>query len=194
MKYLLCFLFPPAAVLLTGRPLSALINFLLSLCLWFPGVIHALIVVGNYNAEVRHAETLSAMTGQPVKVRKPGEWVLITGVAMLVGFVFVVGLIASAFLPPPADETVTAKNETRDEDLQDLQNTKTVPVLIPETVPVNQQIKDNSALLAMQGKTLAEIEGTRGKALAKDSATGWAEWPKFRARFVSGKVAEVQVK
>lgn len=57
-----------------------------------------------------------------------------------------------------------------------------------------QQAKDTAALLAMEGKTLPEVEGTHGPALSKNKDTGWAEFKTFRARFESGKVAEVSVK
>lgn len=48
-----------------------------------------------------------------------------------------------------------------------------------------------AAQAAMQGKTLAEIEGTHGKALHSDAATGWAVWKLFKARFQNGRVVEV---
>ena len=57
-----------------------------------------------------------------------------------------------------------------------------------------QQAKDAAALVALEGKTLLEVEGTHGPALSKNKDTGWAEFRTFRARFESGKVAEVSVK
>jgi hypothetical protein len=56
-----------------------------------------------------------------------------------------------------------------------------------------QQAKDTAALLAMEGKTLPEVEGTHGPALSKDKDTGWATWPKFKAQFQAGKVVEVEL-
>ncbi len=50
------------------------------------------------------------------------------------------------------------------------------------------------AQVALEGKTIAEIEGTHGKALKKDAVTGWAEWPKFKARFENGKAVEVDLR
>ena len=52
-KYVLAIILPPLAVLVCGRPLAALVNLLLVLCFWIPGVIHALIVVRNDAAEHR---------------------------------------------------------------------------------------------------------------------------------------------
>lgn len=43
--YLLAILLPPLAVLLAGKPVQAVLNFFLCLCFWFPGAIHAVLVV-----------------------------------------------------------------------------------------------------------------------------------------------------
>ena len=53
MLYLLAILLPPVAVLLTGRPIQALLNVLLTLALWFPGVLHAILVVNEHKANQR---------------------------------------------------------------------------------------------------------------------------------------------
>ena len=53
MLYILCFLFPPLAVLICGKPIQALINFGLSLCVHFPGVVHAILVVNEKKANDR---------------------------------------------------------------------------------------------------------------------------------------------
>lgn len=45
---ILAILLPPLAVLLaTHNPIRALINFLLTLLLWVPGVVHAIICVNE---------------------------------------------------------------------------------------------------------------------------------------------------
>ena len=36
---------PPVAVLFCGKPFQAVINFILTLIFWVPGVIHAILVV-----------------------------------------------------------------------------------------------------------------------------------------------------
>ena len=51
-----------------------------------------------------------------------------------------------------------------------------------------------TAQAAMEGRSLVDIEATHGAAAAKDKATGWAEWPKFRARFADGKAVEIQTR
>ena len=53
MLYLLAILAPPIAVLLIGRPISALLNFGLTLLLWVPGAIHAIMVVNEHKANKR---------------------------------------------------------------------------------------------------------------------------------------------
>lgn len=42
---------PPLAVLLCGKPGQALLNVMLTLCFWIPGVIHAQWVVNNAPVE-----------------------------------------------------------------------------------------------------------------------------------------------
>lgn len=53
MLYLLAILLPPLAVLLTGRPFQAILNFFLTLMLWFPGALHAILVVNEHKADQR---------------------------------------------------------------------------------------------------------------------------------------------
>ena len=54
MIYLLCVVLPPVAVLLKGKPVQAVLNLLLTLLGWIPGVIHAVLVVNNANADKRN--------------------------------------------------------------------------------------------------------------------------------------------
>ena len=53
MLYLLCIILPPVAVLLTGKPIQALLNLLLCFGFWLPGVIHAFAVVNDHKSEKR---------------------------------------------------------------------------------------------------------------------------------------------
>jgi len=45
MYYIIAILLPPLAVLMSGRILGTLLNVVLTLCFYFPGLIHAWIVV-----------------------------------------------------------------------------------------------------------------------------------------------------
>lgn len=53
MMYLLAVVLPPVAVLLTGRPIQALLNLGLCVLLWVPAVIHAILVVNEKKADQR---------------------------------------------------------------------------------------------------------------------------------------------
>lgn len=61
MLYLLAILLPPVAVLLCGKPIQALLNFFLTLMLWVPGVIHAILVVNSHKADKRNDQLIRAM-------------------------------------------------------------------------------------------------------------------------------------
>jgi len=61
MLYLLAILFPPAAVFLAGKPIQALLNVVLTLLFWIPGVIHAILVVSSRNADKRTDRVIKAM-------------------------------------------------------------------------------------------------------------------------------------
>lgn len=58
--YLLAILFPPLAVLLCGKPFQAMINFFLTLIVWIPGVIHAILVVSDKKADKRLEKQIRA--------------------------------------------------------------------------------------------------------------------------------------
>ena len=64
MLYLVAILLPPVAVLLCGKPVQALINLVLTICLYVPGLIHALFVVNNYYADQRTQRVVQAMKEQ----------------------------------------------------------------------------------------------------------------------------------
>ena len=53
MRYFLSFLLPPLAVLLCGKPLLAVLNTVLTLMGWVPGVIFALMVVSDHKSDLR---------------------------------------------------------------------------------------------------------------------------------------------
>ena len=55
LRYFFCVVFPPLAVLMTGRIASFFLSIILTLLGWIPGVIHACLVVNDYHAEQRAA-------------------------------------------------------------------------------------------------------------------------------------------
>ena len=58
---LLAIILPPLAVLLCGKPIQAVISILLTLCLWIPGVIHAILIVNAKNADKRNDRLIEAV-------------------------------------------------------------------------------------------------------------------------------------
>lgn len=61
MRYILAIFVPPLAVLLCGKPIQALVNLLLCLCFWIPGVIHAFAVVNSHKADKRNNRLIKAI-------------------------------------------------------------------------------------------------------------------------------------
>ncbi|MDQ7094219.1 YqaE/Pmp3 family membrane protein [Desulfosporosinus sp. PR] len=51
--YFLAIICPPLAVLLCGKPIQAILNLVLSLLFYFPGLIHALMVVSEKKSNER---------------------------------------------------------------------------------------------------------------------------------------------
>ncbi len=60
MRYLLCFV-PPLAILSCGKPVQFFFSIMLTLLGYFPGVIHAFLVVGQHNADKRVDKIIKAM-------------------------------------------------------------------------------------------------------------------------------------
>jgi uncharacterized membrane protein YqaE (UPF0057 family) len=87
MLYLRAVVLPPLAVLLAGKPFQALLNIGLTILLWVPGMIHAILVVHNRYADKRQDRLIrrcasSASRRRPQRphsvdsgrsVPKPGE-------------------------------------------------------------------------------------------------------------------------
>jgi uncharacterized membrane protein YqaE (UPF0057 family) len=64
MRYLLAILLPPVAVLLCGKPMQFLLNLVLCVPLWFPAVIHAILVVNGHLADKRTGRIVHAIQQQ----------------------------------------------------------------------------------------------------------------------------------
>lgn len=61
MLYLLAILLPPVAVFLCGKPIQGVLNILLTLMFWIPGVIHAILVVNTHLADKRTDRIVKAV-------------------------------------------------------------------------------------------------------------------------------------
>ena len=70
MRYLLAIILPPAAVLLCGKPIQAILNLVLTLCFWIPGVVHALFVVNSHLADVRAEKMIAAVKQETMRFIK----------------------------------------------------------------------------------------------------------------------------
>lgn len=62
MKIILAIFLPPVAVLLCGRPMAALVNFLLCLIGFIPGIIHAIYIV-NQSENDKRMKQMAAIAG-----------------------------------------------------------------------------------------------------------------------------------
>ena len=61
MLYLVAVLLPPLAVLLAGKPFQSIINLVLTIAFYVPGLIHAIFVVHNYYADQRNDRLMRSM-------------------------------------------------------------------------------------------------------------------------------------
>jgi uncharacterized membrane protein YqaE (UPF0057 family) len=66
VRYLLCIVLPPVAVLTTGRWVQAVINVVLTILGWVPGVVHAALVVHDFKEEQRTNRIIDAVRGARV--------------------------------------------------------------------------------------------------------------------------------
>ena len=53
MRYFFAIICPPIAILLCGKPFQFLLNIPLTLCFYFPGMLHAVLVVSEHLADRR---------------------------------------------------------------------------------------------------------------------------------------------
>lgn len=64
MLYLLAIVLPPLAVLFCGKPIQALLNIVLTLLGWIPGIIHACLVVSSHQADKRNQRVIDELRRQ----------------------------------------------------------------------------------------------------------------------------------
>lgn len=61
MRFVLAIFLPPLAVFLCGKPMQALLNILLTICFWVPGMLHAMYVVMRTDADNRQKKLVREM-------------------------------------------------------------------------------------------------------------------------------------
>ena len=64
MLYFLAVICPPLAVLFCKRPGSFLINLILTIFFFIPGMIHAILIVADTKAEKRNQQVVEAIKSQ----------------------------------------------------------------------------------------------------------------------------------
>lgn len=176
MRYFLALVFPPLAILLTGRPISAALNLIfwpLGLLLagvgifitWPLATIHALFVVSQDAADERNRELMTAVTGKAIPRKTKAETRILIASASLLLLVAAVGTIAAqlGFIPAVANAS----------------QTENVEASTPTPLP------------ALEGWTMDEVKSKHGPPIATDKTTGLATWKTFAATFTSGQVSAV---
>lgn len=61
MKFLVAIICPPLALLMCGKLVQFFISIPLTLCFYFPGLIHALFVVNSHEADLRNRKLIRAI-------------------------------------------------------------------------------------------------------------------------------------
>jgi len=64
MRYFLCILLPPIAVLTTGKIGAFILSLILTLLGWIPGMIYAILITNKFYAERRHKELMAVARGR----------------------------------------------------------------------------------------------------------------------------------
>lgn len=194
MRYLLALLIPPLSILLSGRPITAVLNLLFwvlgllfavvgLLVTWPLATLHALLLTHQDNADERNRALLAAVSGKPVPRQPKGEVRAIIFALPAIIIAFIVAFVIAS-LPPGY---VIAIGSLR------------IPVTPAATAPpaataapaVTSSSPAASSLPSITGWTLQEVTSRHGPPLSTDKTTGLATWPTFTARFSSGLVQEV---
>ncbi len=99
MRYLLALILPPVAVLISGRPVSAVLNIFLTLFFWLPGAIHALLVVSQDAAEERNRELMTAVTGKAIPRKAKPEMRALIGGGLVLFWVAIAAFVLTTYFP-----------------------------------------------------------------------------------------------
>ena len=62
MRYFLALFLPPLAIISLGlKPLTLIVNIILTICGILPGIIHAVLMVNKHYGDKKHKELLQAV-------------------------------------------------------------------------------------------------------------------------------------
>jgi uncharacterized membrane protein YqaE (UPF0057 family) len=73
MRYVLSLVLPPVAVFSTGRWVQGLINIVLTILGWVPGVIHAALIVNDFQQDRRANRIIDAIRASGVLTGVAGQ-------------------------------------------------------------------------------------------------------------------------
>lgn len=179
MRYLLC-LIPPLAVLSCGKPVQFFLNLVLTLLFYIPGLIHAILVVSQFNADRRTDRIVNAMTpasGAPplpasATQGRSMKFMLLAGAfACVFVFAILAAMVAGLRnrLPAQADKPATTVEEAK-----------------PESVPLPATGKNKRK--GKGGKNTAETEEAAPDKIASDVANRPAlTWTSKDGRVIEAK-------
>lgn len=171
MLYLLAIFLPPVAVFLCGKPGQALLNLILSLCCFFPGLIHALCIVANHYADKRNEKLIGALSrgqAQGAKVldvvertNKLGamEWamILLGGVVLILLAVAVVLFQIRSSNKAP-DGGTSATHAVTAENAQGKATASESPPVEGQTVQTNTATNESTATTRESLDTFEQIQ------------------------------------
>lgn len=186
MLHLIAILLPPLAILMTGRPLTALINLfwivsLLTVMLTsglagiilIPSgmlpVVHALLVVSRHQSDERQRELIIAITGKVPPVKKSAEWALVNAVLILFALV---GGVAVLFFSHPSQRKKAVAQVTAKAPAE-----SPAPVLPPAApLPTVPAVPAVAWPPELEGLRYAAVVEMLGEPASRDSTTGVAIW------------------
>ncbi|MBL9160622.1 MAG: YqaE/Pmp3 family membrane protein [Verrucomicrobiales bacterium] len=123
MRYLLAILLPPVAVLICGKPFQFLINLILTLFFWFPGAIHACLVVSATKADERNQKLINAIQSSGVNAPRnappslpsssPPQTSVLVKILAGAAAVVILGVVGSMFIPRDLAESTEQPSEGR---------------------------------------------------------------------------------
>jgi uncharacterized membrane protein YqaE (UPF0057 family) len=68
MRYFSCIFFPPIAVLTNGKIGAFILNIILAILGWIPGVIHAVLVTNKFYTDQSHLEMMMMQSRSVVNI------------------------------------------------------------------------------------------------------------------------------
>ena len=173
MRYLFAFILPPLAVLLSGgRFFTAILNLVLCFFFWFPGIIHALIVVSSHKADVRSKKQIHAIKLQTATLQSQTNSQLSQRQAIAAAQLEQNQQIASAQLRCVVESAaaISASN------LAGSTATKTTPPQLPAALNTSYKVARSGDILGEYNWTQIQEYLHHGNLIATDHYYNGTEW------------------